>query len=63
MGFEVVEENENRWRIRVIGVGGGGGNAVNNMICNGMDGVEFTVCTDAQDLHRSRACTEVSVGC
>ena len=38
MGFEVVEEKrEPLARIRVIGVGGGGGNAVNNMILNGME--------------------------
>ena len=35
----------------VIGVGGAGGNAINEMIDNGMDGVEFVaVNTDAQDL-------------
>ena len=52
MGFEVVEEKrEPLAKIRVIGVGGGGGNAINNMILNGMDGVEFIVVnTDAQDL-------------
>jgi len=35
-------------RIVVIGVGGAGGNAVNNMIDAGLDGVEFVVAnTDA----------------
>ena len=35
-------------RIVVIGVGGAGGNAVNNMIAAGLDGVEFVVAnTDA----------------
>ena len=28
-------------QIKVIGVGGGGGNAINNMIADGLDGVEF----------------------
>ncbi len=45
-----------RARIKVIGVGGGGGNAVNNMIESGMDGVEFIVInTDAQALSMSHA--------
>ena len=36
-------------RIKVIGVGGGGGNAVNRMIENDMEGVEFWVMnTDKQ---------------
>jgi cell division protein FtsZ len=38
-------------KITVVGVGGAGGNAVNNMITSGLDGVEFVVCnTDAQAL-------------
>ncbi len=38
-------------RIKVIGVGGGGGNAVNNMIQHGINGVEFIVAnTDCQAL-------------
>ena len=42
-------------KIRVVGVGGGGGNAINNMILQGMEGVEFIVVnTDAQDLQRSK---------
>ena len=50
-------------KIRVIGVGGGGGNAINNMILNGMEGVEFVVInTDAQDLNRSRAVRKFQLG-
>jgi len=38
-------------RISVIGVGGGGGNAVNNMIAQNLEGVDFIVAnTDAQAL-------------
>jgi cell division protein FtsZ len=50
-------------RIKVIGVGGGGCNAVNRMIEEGMQGVEFiTVNTDAQALLLSKAPTKVRIG-
>lgn len=50
-------------RIVVIGVGGAGGNAVNNMIASGLDGVEFVVAnTDAQALALSRADRRVQMG-
>lgn len=50
-------------RIVVIGVGGAGGNAVNNMIGAGLDGVEFVVAnTDAQALALSRADRKVQMG-
>jgi cell division protein FtsZ len=63
MGFDVVEEKEQRAKIRIIGVGGGGGNAINNMIAQGMEGVEFIVVnTDAQDLDRSFAPTKFQIG-
>ena len=63
MGFDVVEEREQRAKIRIIGVGGGGGNAINNMIAQGMEGVEFIVVnTDAQDLERSFAPTKFQIG-
>ena len=43
-------------RLLVMGVGGAGGNAINEMIENGMQGVEFiAVNTDAQDLKHSKA--------
>ena len=45
---------ENLPRIKVLGVGGAGGNAIDNMIGNGMSGVEFLICnTDAQALLKS----------
>ncbi len=49
--------------ITVIGIGGGGGNAVNNMIVNGLSGVEFVVAnTDAQALEQSRANRRIQFG-
>ncbi len=50
-------------RIVVIGVGGAGGNAVNNMISSGLDGVEFVVAnTDAQSLALSKADRRIQMG-
>ena len=50
-------------RIKVIGVGGGGCNAVNRMIEEGIQGVEFiAVNTDAQALLLSRAPMRVRLG-
>jgi len=50
-------------RIKVIGVGGGGSNAVNRMIDEGIQGVEFiTVNTDAQALIQAKAATRVRLG-
>ncbi len=50
-------------RIVVIGVGGAGGNAVNNMISSGLDGVEFIVAnTDAQALALSKADRRIQMG-
>lgn len=50
-------------RIKVVGVGGGGTNAVDRMIDEGLQGVEFVaVNTDAQALLLSKASTRVRVG-
>ncbi len=50
-------------KITVFGVGGGGGNAVNNMINGGLQGVEFVVAnTDAQALTMSRAQRVIQLG-
>ncbi len=50
-------------RIVVFGVGGAGGNAVNNMIEAGLEGVEFVVAnTDAQQLQFSRTDARVQLG-
>ncbi|GAB4492974.1 MAG: cell division protein FtsZ [Anaerolineales bacterium] len=50
-------------RIKVVGVGGGGTNAVNRMIQEGIQGVDFVaVNTDAQALLLSKAPTKVQIG-
>jgi cell division protein FtsZ len=50
-------------RIKVVGIGGGGCNAVDRMIDEGMQGVEFVaVNTDAQALMLSKATTRVRIG-
>jgi cell division protein FtsZ len=50
-------------RITVFGVGGAGGNAVNNMIRAGLQGVEFVVAnTDAQALTMSKATRTIQLG-
>jgi cell division protein FtsZ len=63
MPIEMIEEFDQGTQIKVIGVGGGGGNAVEHMITQGVQGVEF-VCanTDAQALSRSSAGTLVQLG-
>ena len=49
--------------IKVIGVGGGGGNAVNHMMEEGIQGVDFVLCnTDHQALLKSRVKTTVHLG-
>lgn len=49
--------------IKVIGVGGGGGNAVEHMVAEGVNGVEF-ICanTDAQALKNSNAAVHIQLG-
>ncbi len=50
-------------RISVIGVGGGGGNAVNNMIAQKLEGVDFIVAnTDAQALENSKTQRRIQLG-
>lgn len=50
-------------RIKVIGVGGAGGNAVNRLIEDGMEGVEFLVAnTDLQSLKNSQASVKIQLG-
>ncbi|MGW9232792.1 cell division protein FtsZ [Pseudorhizobium sp. NPDC055634] len=50
-------------RITVFGVGGGGGNAVNNMITAGLEGVDFVVAnTDAQALTMTKADRIIQMG-
>jgi cell division protein FtsZ len=61
--FEVMDAQSQLAVIKVIGVGGCGGNAVDHMIENGVQGVEFiSANTDAQALHRNRAGTVLQLG-
>jgi cell division protein FtsZ len=63
MAIEMIEEFDQGTQIRVIGVGGGGSNAVEHMIRQGVNGVEFIAAnTDAQALRRSSAPTLVQLG-
>ncbi len=64
MAFMLDEESEeNITNIKVIGVGGGGGNAVNRMMANGLQGVEFVAMnTDAQVLSKNQATMKVQLG-
>ena len=63
MAIEMIEEFDQGTQIKVIGVGGGGGNAVQHMISQGVQGVDFIVAnTDAQALNRSSAGTLVQLG-
>ena len=57
------DREELKPRITVFGVGGAGGNAVNNMIEQNLEGVEFVVAnTDAQALQQSRAPAKIQMG-
>jgi cell division protein FtsZ len=61
--FEIVDAQPQEAVIKVVGVGGCGGNAVDHMIDQGVDGVEF-ICmnTDAQALKRNRADQVLQLG-
>jgi cell division protein FtsZ len=63
MAIEMIEEFDLGTQIKVMGVGGGGGNAVEHMISQGVQGVEF-ICsnTDAQALNRSAAHQLIQLG-
>ncbi|WP_428911471.1 cell division protein FtsZ [Niallia sp. Krafla_26] len=61
--FDYSLEIDQNARIKVIGVGGGGNNAVNRMIEDGIEGVEFiAVNTDAQALRQSHAGMIMQIG-
>ena len=63
MAIEMIESFDMGTQIKVIGVGGGGGNAVDHMIAEGVQGVQF-ICanTDAQALNRSSAEVQLQLG-
>jgi cell division protein FtsZ len=59
----VPPKRELKPRIVVFGVGGAGGNAVNNMVAAGLEGVDFVVAnTDAQALSASSADRRIQIG-
>jgi cell division protein FtsZ len=61
--FDIGTEIEQFANIKVVGVGGGGNNAVNRMIEEGLDGVEFVaINTDAQALMASNAGVTIRIG-
>jgi cell division protein FtsZ len=61
--IELLESQSPEAVIKVVGVGGCGGNAVDHMINNGVQGVEFiTMNTDAQALKRNLAKTTLQLG-
>ena len=63
INVKTPEIKELQPRLLVLGVGGAGGNAINEMIDHGLQGVEFiAVNTDAQDLKLSKAKGRVQIG-
>tara|TARA_Y100001958_G_C21212585_1_gene538170 strand:+ start:467 stop:1909 length:1443 start_codon:yes stop_codon:yes gene_type:complete len=63
INFRAPDIKELKPRILVLGVGGAGGNAINEMIDSGVEGVEFVaVNTDAQDLKASKAKQKIQLG-
>src|SRR5690242_21748897 len=63
INLTIPDVREMRPRITVFGVGGAGGNAVNNMITSGLQGVDFVVAnTDAQALTLSKAERIIQMG-
>src|SRR5690606_27699246 len=61
--LKLDEEVRSGARIKVVGVGGGGSNAVNRMVANGFDGVEFIVAnTDLQALKFNPAGSKLQIG-
>src|SRR6202522_3912770 len=63
INLKIPDIRELKPRITVFGVGGAGGNAVNNMISAGLQGVDFVVAnTDAQALTMSKADRIIQMG-
>ncbi|MEQ3639455.1 MAG: cell division protein FtsZ [Alteromonas sp.] len=61
--FELMDSHGEEAVIKVIGVGGGGGNAVEHMVSQSIEGVEFiAVNTDAQVLRSSNADITLQIG-
>src|SRR6201996_2578917 len=63
INLKIPDIRELKPRITVFGTGGAGGNAVNNMITSGLQGVDFVVAnTDAQALTMSKAERIIQMG-
>jgi cell division protein FtsZ len=63
MTFELIDTYTENAVIKVIGVGGGGGNALEHMVINQIEGVDFiSANTDAQALRKSSATTQLQLG-
>jgi len=63
MIFELEETVSQNARMKVVGIGGGGGNALNRMVDEGLQGVEFiSVNTDSQALLNNKADVKVQIG-
>src|SRR6266852_5778033 len=63
INLKIPDVRELKPRITVFGTGGAGGNAVNNMIASGLQGVDFVVAnTDAQALTMSKAERIIQMG-
>ena len=63
MPITLVTGNEYGAKIKVVGVGGAGGNAINNMIDKGLEGVDFIALnTDHQDLDKNKADVKLQIG-
>ena len=61
--FELMDAFSQNAVIKVMGVGGGGGNAIENMVKSGIEGVEFMcVNTDIQALKNMSAKTSIQIG-
>jgi cell division protein FtsZ len=61
--FTLETEDERTTNIKVVGVGGAGGNAVNRMVDDGVEGVEFiAINTDKQVLNVSKADLTIQIG-
>ena len=61
--FELMDSHSEEAIIKVIGVGGGGGNAIEHMVAQNIEGVEFiAINTDAQVLRSSSANVTLQIG-
>ena len=63
MSIQLLPNESNGAKIKVVGVGGGGGNILNSMVDKGIEGVEFiAINTDLQSLEISKADIKIQIG-